>query len=262
MRKQTSLFNRACDFINSHTRGDSFLTKDYISAIGKYENVTSWKRYSKNKHYNCHQYKGYLRKAGFISQTKRGEWRIEEYIPYWFDLGHLSILLGYHKWDPEARKHITTYKGMSREDILEKLKNPFDNKETYGTRIDQAAASNPGILKTAQDLANLISETVDEIGKSKNYYSQVNKIDNDNGPKMRLENSKTVNTSEEKKTSKMKELIDMTDNIVRLEQAFDLLTKCHSQDTFMRGRIYNVQVLVQDILSAHKDKRDFLTNTF
>jgi len=124
MRQPNSLFNKACQFINTVPVGSSFTSKEYISAIGQHENVTSWKRYSKNKHYNCHQYKGYLKKAEFISRLSHGVWVVERHIPEWFDFGHLSILLGYYKWEQKSDGNfgpIKTYKGMDRTDIIAKL---------------------------------------------------------------------------------------------------------------------------------------------
>lgn len=121
MRQPKSLFNKACQFVNSVPVGSSFTSKEYIAAIGKHENATWWKRTSGNKHYNCHQYKGYLKKAGFISQISHGVWGVDRHIPEWFDLGHLSILLGYYKWDYTAKAPIKTYKGMERIDIIAQL---------------------------------------------------------------------------------------------------------------------------------------------
>jgi hypothetical protein len=121
MRQPKSLFNKACQFVNSVPVGSSFTSKEYIAAIGQHENSTWWKRSNGNKHYNCHQYKGYLRKGGFISQISHGVWGVDRHIPEWFDLGHLSIILGYHKWDYAAKAPIKTYKGMERNDIIAQL---------------------------------------------------------------------------------------------------------------------------------------------
>lgn len=121
MRKTNSLFNKACQFINRVPVGSTFTSKEYIAAIGKYEKSTRWKIVNGNKHYNCHQYKGYLCKAGFISQISHGVWSVDRHIPDWFDLGHLSILLGYYKWDYVADAPIETYKGMKRNDIIAQL---------------------------------------------------------------------------------------------------------------------------------------------
>jgi len=121
MRQQNSLFNKACQFINSIPVGSTFTSKEYISAIGKHENSTWWKRINGNHHYNCHQYKGYLKKAGFLTRVSHGVWKVDRHIPDWFDFGHLSILLTYYKWDTTNRCNITTYKGMDRSDIIAQL---------------------------------------------------------------------------------------------------------------------------------------------
>jgi hypothetical protein len=121
MRQPNSLFNKACQFINSVPVGSTFTSKEYIAAIGQHENSTWWKRSNGNKHYNCHQYKGYLRKGGFISQISHGVWGVDRHIPDWFDFGHLSILLGYYKWDYAAGAPIVTYKGMESIDIIAQL---------------------------------------------------------------------------------------------------------------------------------------------
>jgi len=114
MRKTDSLFNKACQFINTVPVGSTFTSKEYISAIGSSEQLTWWKRISGNYHYNCHQYKGYLGRAGFITNTSRGHWRVERHIPSWFTLGHLQHILGYnYKGD--------TYKGKTRTDIMADL---------------------------------------------------------------------------------------------------------------------------------------------
>lgn len=121
MRKQDSQFNYACRFVNSVPVGNTFTSKEYIKAIGHKENLTNWKRYNGNYHYICHQYKGYLKSAGFLENVKRGTWKVIRHIPEWFDFGHLSILLCYYKWDKENRCNILTYKGMNRTDIIAQL---------------------------------------------------------------------------------------------------------------------------------------------
>jgi hypothetical protein len=255
MRQPKSLFNRACEFINERQRGDSFLTKDYIAAIGQYENVTSWKKYNKNKHYNCHQYKGYLKKAGFISQVKRGEWKIEEYIPHWFDFGHLSILLGYYKWDSKTRKNITTYKGMSKQDILDRLNNPGAEIIAAHRKLHQKKAMN--ILQNstygAYAKPGIVEMEINQLN-DKNYNSTVNKIVNTNG-------SEDLSSSKiELATRDIDRALNLTENLSRLHSAADLLRNVDLSDQFMRARVYNVLVLTQDLAKAVQEYRDFVIN--
>ena len=176
MRQTKSLFNKACQFINSVPVGNTFTSKEYIAAIGNYENSTWWKRSNGNHHYNCHQYKGYLKKAGFISQVERGTWKVDRHIPDWFDFGHLSILLGYHKWDYTNKCAIETYKGMDRSDIIAQLdhdahhpngvkinKNKLPklysvNRETYEFFIRRVKDLQISLFKTRNELAAFIEE--------------------------------------------------------------------------------------------------------
>lgn len=158
MRKQTSLFNRACVFINSIDDGANYKTKQYIAYCRPYEGeATSWKK--KHPTYRSSQYQGYLKRAGFIQHVKRGEWKVIKHVPEWFDLGHLSILLGYHKRDTENRCDIKTYKGMDREDIVGRLSEIPWNK--------YASPAISSVTGTARELAKSISEICDTIGKTR-----------------------------------------------------------------------------------------------
>jgi hypothetical protein len=126
----------------------------------------------------------------------------------------------------------------------------------YGDRIATAAANSSAVRETARSLANLISETVDKIAESKNYNSTVNKIDNYNEPGIERNSATQTNMAETKKTSEVEEF---NKNIALLESAFDLIGKCTTSDRFMQARLYNVQVLIQNITSSFDEKRDFLT---
>lgn len=120
MRQKHSLFNRVCNFINSVDVDSTYKTKQYISHCSPYESeATSWKK--KHPTYRTSQYQSYLKRAGFIRNVKRGEWQVLRHIPEWFDLGHLSIVLMYYRWDTEKRCDIRTYKGMSRTNIIAQL---------------------------------------------------------------------------------------------------------------------------------------------
>lgn len=344
MRQSDSLFNHSCMFINTIPVGKTFTSAEYISAIGHKENVTSWKRRSNNRHYNCHQYKGYLKKAGFISNVKRGTWKVDRHIPEWFDHGHLSILLGYYKWDSENRCYILTYKGMNRVDILAQLDedahramgliSPTPKKENtlpklYSTnrkvyekfisyiietgkrefrsqvelyvalekikfpqiknndKINKNMPNNyePIIMHLMNDGILIFdgysnnkkkftvhlpaieydvkakAKTVEKIiPENKNYIQATNKIDNTTG--LRVESNSTTHPilTETKKTLHNPDTQELSKNIALLESAFNLVGDCTTPDRFMQARLYNIQVLIQDITSAFSDKKDFLTN--
>lgn len=119
MRKQNSLFNHACEFVNSVPVGERFRTADYIRTVGQYEEWTRWKSRS-NEFYTTHSYKTLLKRAGFISNPKRGEWKVIKHIPTWFDGGHLKFILN-GMYDYKTGKRIETYKGMTAEQIRARL---------------------------------------------------------------------------------------------------------------------------------------------
>ena len=343
MRQPNSLFNHSCMFINNIPVDKTFTSAEYIAAIGHRENVTSWKRHSKNPHYNCHQYKGYLRRAGFISNVKRGTWKVDRHIPEWFDHGHLSILLGHYKWDSENRCNILTYKGMNRSSILaqldedthiamgliskkkkekslpklysankevyqkfleyvkesghtffrsqtdlyialEKIKFPWIKSNTktnrYGNKNYEPVIShlmNDGILTfdgysnnrktftvylpTVQYSDKITESTIEKnIVENKNYIQPTNKIDNSDGLRVESNSATQPNLIETKKTLHSPDTQELSKNIALLEAAFNLVGDCTTPDRFMQARLYNIQVLIQDITSAFTEKKDFLTN--
>jgi hypothetical protein len=331
-------------FINTVPVGKTFTSAEYISAIGHKENVTRWKRISKNTHYNCHQYKGYLKRVGFISSVKRGTWKVDRHIPEWFDHGHLSILLGYYKRDSKNHCDIKTYKGMNRTDILaqldedahramglliptpkkenslpklystnrkvyekfisyiietgkrsfrsqtelyialEKIKFPWikNNAKTnrhggvnyepvimhlmndgiltfdgYSNNRKEFTVHLPAIEYDVKTTAKTVEKIIPE---NKNYIQPENKIDNTTG--LRVESNSTTQPiiSETKKTLHSPDTQELSKNIALLEAAFNLVGDCSTPDRFMQARLYNIQVLIQDITSAFSEKKDFLTN--
>lgn len=108
MRNPSSLFSVACSFINKVPVGKTFTSKEYISAVGKFEPLTRWKTSNNNPHYTSHQYKTELKKAEFISPVSHGVWKVNRHIPDWFCSAHTQVLNGYK----------ASFNGMNRTDII------------------------------------------------------------------------------------------------------------------------------------------------
>ena len=108
MRNPSSLFSIACSFINKVPVGKTFTSKEYISAVGKFEPLTRWKASNNNPHYTSHQYKTELKKAEFISKVSHGVWKVNRHIPDWFCSAHTQVLNGYK----------ASFNGMNRTDII------------------------------------------------------------------------------------------------------------------------------------------------
>jgi len=104
-----NLFSAIKTFINNTPVGQTFTTKQLIAAVGSNETLTRWKAVNSNPFYRTHTYKAYLRRTGFLSFIKRGEWKVEKHIPESYNLGTIEFLIGYKG---------KTYNGMTREEIL------------------------------------------------------------------------------------------------------------------------------------------------
>lgn len=82
MRKTNSRFNSLVEFINQFEPGDIYRTRDMQRfAYGTVERNA--------------MYQTMLKRAGFISNVKRGHWEVLMNIPDWFSLAHLQTLLGH-----------------------------------------------------------------------------------------------------------------------------------------------------------------------
>lgn len=104
-----NLFSAIKTFINNTPVGQTFTTKQLIGVVGSNETLTRWKAVNSNPFYRTHTYKAYLRRTGFLSFIKRGEWKVEKHIPEAYNLGTIEFLIGYKG---------KTYNGMTREEIL------------------------------------------------------------------------------------------------------------------------------------------------
>lgn len=107
--EKKNLFSAVKTFINNTPVGQTFTTKQLIAEVGENETLTWWKDINSNPFYRTHTYKSYLKRAGFLSTKKRGEWKVEKHIPESYNLGTIEFLIGYKG---------ETYNGMTREEIL------------------------------------------------------------------------------------------------------------------------------------------------
>ena len=104
-----NLFQAVKTFINNAEVGETFTTKHLIEVVGDHETLTWWKDVNQNPFYRTHTYKSYLKRTGFLSSIKRGEWKVEKHIPESYNLGTIEFLIGYKG---------KTYNGLTRDEIL------------------------------------------------------------------------------------------------------------------------------------------------
>ena len=142
MDAKPNLFQSVKSFINSKNVGDTFTTKEFHAAMDGIEQLTWWKKYNKQLFYRSNTYRSYLRHLGFVQNPERGLWKVICHIPAWLDSGHVNSALGYMyeteriTWTlnvatgaetntPDAPYNIVykLYKGMTRDEIVTKIKN-------------------------------------------------------------------------------------------------------------------------------------------
>jgi len=162
MSNKPSLFQSVKEFINSYKVGDTFTTKEFHAALEGKEFITGWKKYSAGNYYRQDQYKGYLRRLGFVDNPKRGVWRVLCDIPTWLNSGHVNLALGYISvFDPIQRAmKFPPYDGMTKEEVIAKI-----NDYIYHN----------GIIKMVEQLPK-VEEQVKEIDPLDEYKNAVKKL--------------------------------------------------------------------------------------
>ena len=178
-----NLFQSVKSFINSKNVGEIFTTKEFHAAMNGIEQPTWWKKYNRQLFYRSNTYRTYLRHLGFVENTERGVWKVLCHIPAWLDSGHVNSALGYmytagrdentisysHPQGSWSIKHLD-YKGMTRDEIVTKIKNYVlefgivKTVEAPKVEVDHLAEYKTTTAKLAKDLAmNIIGD-----GKSPN----------------------------------------------------------------------------------------------
>lgn len=191
MSSKPNLFQSVKSFINSYKVGDTFTTKEYHAALEGMEFITGWKKYSAGNHYRQDQYKGYLRRLGFLENPKRGVWRVMCNIPAWLNSGHVNSALGYMyeteriTWSLDMATGVETstpnaewkivyklYDGMTKEQIIAKINDYIYHngisviKEAPKPEVDHLAEYEKQSKTLSKELAmNIIGD-----GKSPNVW--------------------------------------------------------------------------------------------
>ena len=153
MRNPESLFNHLVTFINSVEEGEIFQVSDLINTVGPHETPSRWKNWNNNPFYTTRSYLSHVKNSKkFITHVSYGKYRVIKHIPQWFDLGHLMYIRGYGNGKYENGKYVSVhdYKGMSRQDILDKL----DGKTQIQIEV-QIKRPLPRLYKTNRHVYNL-----------------------------------------------------------------------------------------------------------
>lgn len=249
MRQHNSLFDRVCRYINNVPVGSTFQTSDYTATVGQHENLTAWKRRSKNYNYITYGYRGLLRQAGFVCNPSRGTWQVINHIPQWFDLGHLKFLLN-QSWDYKNHCRITVYDGMTRAELLNRLEldKLHGNVKTAvaGSAVPFGGTTvNTITVETDQSLretypANIEGSTEFKIAGSVG--CTVEKITKD----------ESMFADQPKREVPTQEIV----NLGLLRSAISAVDMITTSDSILHGRILNALSILTDIESSMSAKID------
>lgn len=104
--KQGTIYSAVVNFINSYKLGETYTSEDFKAAL---EDIT--RRHRQHlKHngqwYRCRTYQTYLRGLGFITNVRRGVWRINYHVPDWMSLYALETLRGYKDGYWNGREYV------------------------------------------------------------------------------------------------------------------------------------------------------------
>jgi hypothetical protein len=145
-----NLFQAVKTYINGVEVGETFTTKHLIDMVGDHEVSSFWKQSNQNPYYRTHTYKSYLRRTGFISNPKRGEWKVERHIPDFVNLGTIEFLIGF--------KYKSIYNGMTRSATIEKI-----NNLQYKSPLLEDFPTKPGFVEKRLSLQEEHEKQMNEI---------------------------------------------------------------------------------------------------
>jgi len=173
MNTKPNLFQSVKNFINSKGVGNTFTTKELCAAMDGIETVTRWKSISNNEFYRTHTYRTYLKRLGFISNIKRGLWKVDVLIPLWLDSGHVNIII----FEPQYSKYKSNgkfdnlYKGLTRQEIKSKLSEYMEKcKNTIKDNVETPTAKGYDPLKNFNSAVKLLASEIIGDGQSPNIW--------------------------------------------------------------------------------------------
>jgi|GEM_PF-3179063 len=95
MIKQGTMYAEVINFINSYKIGETFTTSEFKDALYDITRKKNQHKKWNGQFYRIRSYQGYLGASGFITNVRRGLWRINYPVPDWMSLYALEMLRGY-----------------------------------------------------------------------------------------------------------------------------------------------------------------------
>ena len=187
MNTKPNLFQSVKNFINSKGVGNTFTTKELCAAMDGIESVTRWKSISSNEFYRTHTYRTYLKRLGFISNIKRGLWKVDVLIPLWLDSGHVNIIIfNYQDFGYKSNgKFDNLYKGLTRQEIKNRLSEYMEKcKNTIKDNVETPTVKRYDPIENFNSAVKLLASEIIGDGQSPNIWfvtKSSNVISEDNG---------------------------------------------------------------------------------
>jgi hypothetical protein len=145
-----TLFQAVKHFVNSIPKGQTFTSEEYLNKVGDYETITWWKRMNRNENYRAHTYKTYLKRTGFLTNVKKGTWRVDNHIPPSVTLGTVEFLIGYNYGK-------SLYNGISKEGWKNVIKS--FNEDFKPITIESPKKTEPFAEGFLNDLYNILQKS-------------------------------------------------------------------------------------------------------
>jgi len=117
------------NFINSYNLGENFTTSEFKDALYNMTREKGQHKKWNGQFYRILSYRTYLKSAGFITNVKRGVWRINYHVPDWMSLYALETLRGYKDGYWNGREYVKR-PDTFRNELTARLK-------AYKQRIDK-----------------------------------------------------------------------------------------------------------------------------
>lgn len=243
MRQQNSLFNKVVEFINNTKVGDTYRVSDLIAYAGPHEVTTWYKKSNGNPNYRIRSYQTML-KGPFLKNVKRGEWKVLQHIPEWFDLGHGTLMNSWYRYDKNDNR-ILTYKGLTRNELLAKLGKPVytdaPKVEEFTMPLGDAIPLGNAFSATVNNMLNdSFSETVKVMPLA--ITDKMNNLLKEQ-PKPEQGTATFVIPTQNEKT---------TWTTISLMKAAAELAKIHDKDLLVNARVVNIMAQITQLSNELK----------
>ena len=106
MIKQGTIYFAVVNFINAYKPGETYTSEDFKNALYDMTREKGQHRMWNGQWYRVRTYQTYFRRAGFITNVKRGLWRVEHRVPDFMSLFALETLMGYKDGYYNGREYV------------------------------------------------------------------------------------------------------------------------------------------------------------